>query len=117
MPHANLSYAIDLSFEEIKLPPFQDVLVVARDSRHGKIGLSKSLELLVPNSFKVIETDHDLVESIFVHNHILAKIPQEKIVTVLKKDVFPFISPGEILKVDFKVKMFVNNIIVEKESI
>lgn len=113
MNHANISYSINLSFEEIKLPPFQDVLIVARNSRQGKIGLSKSFELLVPNGFQVIETDHEHVETVFVHKHILAKIPAEKVMAVLTENVFPFVSAGEIIKVDFKVIMSVKNILIK----
>lgn len=111
---AKLTYTINLNFEEIKLPPFQDILVVARDSKQGKIGLAKSFELLVPNGFEIIEIDHEKVEVIFVHKNILAKISTDKIIQILNDNVFSFISSGEIIKVDFKVNIAVKNIIIKE---
>lgn len=96
-------YSIKLSFEEAKLPPFQDILILGKYSLQGKVGLGKSFELLVPNSFELIEVDASSVEAIFVNKRILAKMPKEKIIAVLVDKVFPFISEGELIKVDFHV--------------
>lgn len=103
MNNLGIKYIINLSFEEIKLPPFNEILVLGKNSRQGKIGISKSFELLIPNGFQTVEVDDEKVEAIFVSKKILAKMPQEKIVHILREKVFPFISEGEILRVDFKV--------------
>lgn len=108
--YENPKYSINLSFEEISLPPFKDILVVAKDCLHGKIGLSKSFELLVPNSFEIYEISDDRVEAIFINKRLLSKITADKIIEVLRAKVFPFISEGEILKVDFKVSLSFSNI-------
>ena len=65
--------------------------------------MGKSFELLVPNSFEMIEIDDNNVEAIFVNKRILAKIPKEKVISILAEKVFPFISEGELIKVDFHV--------------
>ena len=57
MADSGVTHAINLSFESIKLPPFQDILILARNSHQGKIGLSRSFELLVPNGFDVVEVN------------------------------------------------------------
>lgn len=105
-----IRYSINLSFEEIKLPPFQDILILGKNSAQGKIGLSKSFELLAPNGFDIIEMNDDKVEAVFVNKRILAKIPRDKIIDILKSKVFQFISEGELLKVDFKVTISYANI-------
>jgi hypothetical protein len=99
----SMKYSVTLSFEEIKLPPFQEILVLGKNSPHGKIGISKSFELLVPNGFEIIEIEDEKVEALFINKRILAKMPKEKIIKILKEKVFQFVSEGEILKVDFKV--------------
>lgn len=99
----SLKYSVNLSFEEIKLPAFQDILVLAKNSPHGVIGISKSFELLAPNGFEIIKIEHDIVEALLINKRILAKISSERILKILKDKVFNFISEGEILKVDFKV--------------
>lgn len=100
-----LKYSINLNFEEIKLPPFQDILILGRNSPHGIIGITKSFELLTPNGFEIVTTDHENVEALFINKRILAKIPKEKIVEILQDKVFRFVSEGEILKVDFRVNI------------
>lgn len=105
-------YTIDLSFEEIKLPPFQDILVLAKNSVQGKIGLSKTFELLVPNGFETIDVDSETIETVFINKHILMKMQREKVIQILKKNVFPFISEGEMISVNFKVNIAIKNIIV-----
>lgn len=100
-----MKYTVDISFEEIKLPPFQEILILGKNSPQGKIGIHKSFELLVPNGFDMVEVQDEKVEAIFINKRIVTKIPQEKIVKILKEKVFPFISEGEMIRVDFKVKI------------
>ncbi len=110
------TYTINLSFEEIKLPPFQDILVLAKNSVQGKIGLSKSFELLVPNGFETIDIDSETIETVFVNKHILAKMPTEKVIQILEKNVFPFISEGELISVNFKMNISIKNIVINDFS-
>jgi hypothetical protein len=110
MQTSTKSYAIDIRFEEIKLPPFQEILVLGKNSPHGKMGILKSFELLATDGFDLTEVEHELVEAVFINKRILRKIPKESILKILAEKVFPFISEGELLKVDFKVAMSYNSI-------
>lgn len=112
--NSTIRYSINLRFEEIKLPPFQDILVLGKNAPQGKIGLGKSFELLVPNGFAIIEINDDNVEAVFINKKILAKIAADKIIEILKSKVFQFISEGELIKVDFKVAISYTNIEIEK---
>ncbi|MCK4922927.1 MAG: hypothetical protein KAJ19_24815 [Gammaproteobacteria bacterium] len=104
-------YSINLSFEEIKLPPFQEILVIGKNSPHGKIGLSSSFELLIPNGFDICDNlDCENVEAVFVSKRILSKIPKDKLIILLEEKVFPYIFEGELIKVDLKVKINYNEI-------
>ncbi|TZF82574.1 hypothetical protein FW774_13780 [Pedobacter sp. BS3] len=103
-------YSISLSFEEIKLPPFHDILVVGKYSPQGKHGLSRSFDLLIPNGFEMFEVKNEYVEAVFINKKILRKIPHTKIIDILSVKVFPFIAEGELLKVDFKIAVSFSNI-------
>jgi len=92
----NIKYAITLSFEEIKLPPFEEILVLEKKSPHGKTGISKSFDLLIPNGCEIIDT-HGNVDCVFVNKRILAKMPKDKILQILEANVFPFVSEKENL--------------------
>ena len=99
----SIKYTVNLSFNEIKLPPFEDILVLGKHSPHGKNGISKSFELLIPNGFEVVEANHENVECVFINKRILAKMPADRILKILSVKVFPYITEAEIVKVDFKV--------------
>lgn len=105
MADSGVTHAINLSFEAIKLPPFQDILILARNSHQGKIGLSRSFELLVPNGFDVVEVNEGNVEALFINRRITRKISVEKVISVLRKKVFPYVSEGELIKVSFSVRI------------
>jgi len=110
------TYTVNLSFEEIKLPPFQDILVLGKNSIQGKIGLSKSFEFLIPNGFETIDVSNKNIETVFVSKNILSKIAKERVIEILEHNVFPFVSQGELISVDFKVHVSVKNIIIKDSS-
>lgn len=109
----NKTYTVNISFEEIKLPPFQDIMVLGKNSLQGKIGLSKSFELLAPNVFEAIDITQENVEAVFVSKSILQKIPIEQVLEILQTNVFPYVYPGELISVDFKVRFSASDIIVK----
>lgn len=102
------SIRVDIRIEEIKLPPFDEVLVLGKNSSHGKMGLSKSFELFAPNGFDVIDIEHELVEAVFINKRISKKISSEVLMSILRDRVFPYISEGELLKVDFRIAIIQN---------
>ena len=103
-------YSIQLSFEEIRLPPFEDILILGKKCPQGKIGVSKSFDFLVPNEFEVFEIDNSTIEAVFINKRVLKKMDKEKIIGILSEKVFPFVSESEIIKVDFKLKIFYDSI-------
>ncbi|MDD4189691.1 MAG: hypothetical protein PHI28_00025 [Mangrovibacterium sp.] len=99
-------YWINLGFEEIRLPPFEDILIIGKKSPHGRMGLSKSFQFLIPDEFEVFEVDDPIIDAAFISKRLLKKIDKENILGILEKKVFPFVSDGEIIKVDFKIKIY-----------
>jgi len=103
-------YSVQLSLEEIRLPPFEDILILGKKCPQGKIGVYKSFEFLVPNEFDVFEIDDVIVDAVFINKRVLKKMDKDRIIKILKDKVFPFISECEMLKVDFKLKIFYDSI-------
>lgn len=87
-------------------------MVLGKNSPHGKQGISKSFELLIPNGFEIIDTNNGYVDCVFINKRILAKMPKERIVKILEANVFPYVSEKEIVKVDFKVS--ISTIVIEE---
>ncbi|MFP4556135.1 MAG: hypothetical protein ACLFNU_04620 [Bacteroidales bacterium] len=96
------SYSVSISCETVSLPPFEDILVLAHRCPQGKIGVSKCLSLLSPDDFEMIPVEHHTVEAIIVNKKILKKMPASKVISTLQSTVFPMVTEGELLKVDFK---------------
>ncbi|MBN1551463.1 hypothetical protein JW979_08340 [bacterium] len=111
-----MSYSLRLAFENIALPPFNDILVLTRQSPYGKIGIMGSLNLLQPDHFEIIEVENDLVEALVINKRILKRIPAAKVVEILQESVFPYIVKGEIVKVDFTLKMHYDSIDLNMEE-
>ncbi len=103
-------FSVHLSFEEIRLPPFEDILILGKKCPQGKIGVYKSFELLVPNEFEAFEIKDEIVEAIFINKRILKKLDKDRIIAILREKIFPYISESEILKVDFKLKIFYDSV-------
>lgn len=106
-------YAVKLSFEEIRLPPFEDILIIGKKSPQGKIGLFNSFEFLVPNEFEVFEVSDKNIEAVFINRRLLKKMDKDRIISIIQKNVFPYVSESEIIKIDFKLTIFYN--LIEEE--
>ena len=59
-------FLVSLSFEEVSLPPFRDILILGRKCPQGKVGVSTCLNLLAPDDFTLVELEDPLVEAILV---------------------------------------------------
>lgn len=107
MEASNKSYTVGLDFEVIKLPPVSDILVLGRKHPQGKIGVMESFKFIAPDEFTMIEIGPEVpdVEAIMVNKKILKRIPGEEIIKILSHNVFPYMSKGEAVKVNFSVTM------------
>jgi hypothetical protein len=76
---------------------------LGKNAHNGKQGTTKCFNLLSPNDF-------ELVEAFLVNKRILKRMPAEKVLEILKDKVFPFITSGETVKVDFKLKVWFDSI-------
>ena len=113
MQNVELSYAVNLDFEVIKLPPVTDILVVGKKVPQGKNGILRSFDLILPDVFELIdemECNHENVEAVIINKSILTKLPKSKVISILKEYVFPYVTKGESVKVNFNVRIFYRNI-------
>jgi len=103
-------FSVRLGFEEIRLPPFEDILILGKKCPQGKIGVYKSFDLLVPNEFEVFEIDDAIVEAVFINRRILKKLDKDKVIKILQEKIFLYMSECEVLKVDFKLRIFYDSV-------
>lgn len=99
-------FTVSLSYEDIAIPPFEDILILTTKCRHGKNGLALALDhLALRDDFDLIELQEELVEAILINKRLLQRMPADTIINILRANVFPGISPGEYIKVDFHVRI------------
>lgn len=106
----NVDYLVNLSFEEISIPPFKDILVLGKSCPQGKLGITHCYQMLCVDEFSIIEMDDEVVGYVLINNKILKRMSKEQIMEILKINVFPYMSNGETIKVNFRVEIFVKNI-------
>ncbi len=106
------TYGIDISFEELRLPLSYDVLVLARNASQGKQGLHKSLDLLAPGTFQLVDADMgtDRIAAVFVNRSLLHKLPAERIIGLLRSHVFDHVAEGDLLQVRMRVRISLSNL-------
>lgn len=100
-----MKFSVALSFESIHIPPFEDILLVTKKCPQGKEGVLGAFNLLAPDRFELIEIKDGDVELLLVNRTLLKRMSADKIIEVLRKNVFPYVMRGEVIKVDFGVKI------------
>ncbi len=113
MSISETSYNVNLDFEVIKLPPVTDILILGKKVPQGKFGILHSFQLISPDVFELLEITDDMnenVEAVIINKSILQKLPKETVLKILQVYVFPYVTKGETLKVNFNVHIFQNNI-------
>lgn len=110
-PAEGAQYNVHMSFHSIKLPPVTDILILGKKFPHGKVGVSEAFKLIAPDEFDMFEIDEDdVVEAVLINRTILKRMPAEKVIELLRQKVFPYVSKGEAIKVDFTVTINFENI-------
>ena len=107
--------SVDVSFEEIRLPPFQDILILGRTCPHGKKGIAQCFNLMDQDKFSLVETETEVAQGYLVSSRILKKISKDKLTSLLQEKVYPFITSGEVVKVDLRVIIKHSNVEIETE--
>lgn len=107
---SKIDYNIDLSFSNVSVPPFKDILVISHFCPNGKLGMTKCYESVSPEDFEIFDVVDEFAKFIVVNKKLLKKIDIKDIISVLQKNVFPFLGEGETFRVDFKIEMCLKNI-------
>jgi uncharacterized protein (DUF3820 family) len=61
------------------------------------------MDLLAPDCYAIIEIDHDVVEAVLVRKCLLARLPVDMLIAMLKQHVFPQMRLGEMMKVEMQI--------------
>ena len=104
------TFNVTLKYKNITLPPFQDILILAKKCPHGIKGISGCFQLLTPDQFELIEPIDSKIEAILVNKRLIKRMPINTIIELLQQRVFPYIDTGEMIKVDLDITTQFDNI-------
>lgn len=108
-PANGVSVNVRLQFQEFKIPPVRDALVMGQKSPIGNEAVRRSLTLLHVAPFELIElngeNEDDIVGAILVRNSVLNKIPRDKLVRLVVERVKPFMTAEEILHLHLEAEV------------
>lgn len=116
MTNPNSKYIVNMEFFTVKLPPVKDVLVLGKKYPQGKVGIMECFRFIAPDEFELFDIDDADVsaEAVVINKRILNRMPAEQVINILRTQVFPFISPGEAINVNFDIKIRIDNLEVER---
>lgn len=108
-PSNNVSVNIRLQFQEFRIPPVQDALVLGKKVPIGSDAIRRSLTLLHVSPFEHIElngeNEDDVVGDILVRKSVLNKIPRDKLIRLVLDRVKPFTTAEEILHLKLEAEV------------
>ena len=112
MSKSQSKYLINMEFFAVKLPPVRDILVLGKKYPQGKTGIMECFRFIAPDEFELFDIEDTSVaaEAVLINKRILTRMSAEQIISVLKEQVFPFISSGEAVNVNFDVKIRIDNL-------
>ena len=116
MSQSQKKHLVSLSFEGIHLPPFRDILILTKKCPQGKNGLFQCMSLMGFENFKLIDIEDEIVEALLVNQKILKKMNENQIIKILKDKVFPSVEKGELIKVDFNLKIIIDEIEIKRKN-
>ena len=118
MPKTGSKYVVNMEFFAVKLPPVRDILVLGKKYPQGKVGVMESFRFIAPDEFELFNVDDpdEVAEAVVINKRILKRMSADQVMSVLKEQVFPFISPGEAVNVDLDIRIRVDNLEIERDS-
>ena len=110
-------FIVNMEFFAVKLPPVKDVLVLGKKYPQGKAGVMECFRFIAPDEFEMFDIDdpNEVAEAVVINKRILTRMPAEQVIKVLSAHVFPYISPGEAINVNFDVKIHIDNLEISRE--
>jgi hypothetical protein len=107
-PSKGATYSISVRVSEFAIPPVTDGLVIGKDSPIGFSAIDKALNLLIANHhLESIVVGDDVISHIIVRKAILRRVPQEKLVAFALERLKPLMSATEVLHLDIKAEVTV----------
>ncbi len=112
------NYRISLGFRPVSLPPVRDILVLGKKFPQGKAGVMECFRFIAPDEFEMFDIEDGGVaaEAVLINKRLLRRMPAERVIAVLEQHVFPYMSNGEAINVDFEVKINITGLEILRDE-
>ena len=104
---ASRKITMGMEIELFDFPPFEDALVLAKQSPVGPKAAKKMMDTLCPNSYELITVNDEIVEAMIIKKQLLQMAEEQKIVDSILEEVRPYVSIQTIIKVKCNIKISV----------
>jgi hypothetical protein len=104
------NHSVSVRIGEFVFPPVTDGLVLGKDSPIDFAAITRALSLLIVDHMQSIEVDDDIISHIIVRRGILRRVPQDRLVSFVLQRVKPHMSAQEILHLEIKVEVLIEDI-------
>jgi len=111
-------YLVNMEYAPVQLPPVHDILVLGRKYPHGKAGVMECFRFIAPDEFEMFDIPdaEEVAEAVLVNKRILARVPAEQVIELLRTHVFPHMTRGEAINVDFDVRVIISGVEIPRET-
>lgn len=98
---------MDLRLSAFHLPPVRSALVVGKRSSIGPNALEKALQEMMPGSFRRVDVEHDVIQSLLVNEVHLRRLPEDELVALVIRHAEGIIDASETLHVEIEIELHV----------
>lgn len=111
-------FVVNMEFFAVKLPPVRDILVLGKKYPQGKAGVMECFRFIAPDEFEMFDIDDpdEVAEAVLINKRILNRMSADRVIHILRDQVFPFISPGEAINVNIDIRIRVDNLEIDRVS-
>lgn len=95
----------NLRIARFNLPPVKSALVIGRRSPIGPQALEKALHEMMPDSFRRVDVEHEVIESILVNEAHLRRLPQEEVIALIIRNAEGTLDASETLHVELELEL------------
>jgi hypothetical protein len=98
-------HSIRAHIAEFALPPVHDGLVLGRHAPIGCKAFRRALDLLIATPFEHIEIEDERISDVLVRAAILQRVPRDRLVQFVIKEIKPHMTAEEVLHLDLEVRL------------
>jgi hypothetical protein len=96
---------VTMEISRFRLPPVESALVVGKRAGIGPKAMEKALAEMLPETFTLLEVEHEIIEAVIVRAAHLRRVPQEKLIALILRNCEGQMDDTEMLHFEIDVRL------------